>query len=60
MVALGLAPWAAALVVGVALILGGGIAVHVGVDMVRQVRLHFPETRDALAEGLTWLKNLPR
>ena len=59
-VALGLSPWAAALAVGVLLTLGGAVALHVGVDMVRHVRLHFAETRDALAEGLSWLKGLPR
>ncbi len=60
MVALGLSPWAAALAVGVLLTLGGAVALHVGVDMVRHVRLHFPETRDAVTEGLAWLKNLQR
>jgi hypothetical protein len=59
-VALGLSPWAAALAVGVLLTLGGAVALHVGVDMVRHVRLHFPETRDAVAEGLSWLKSLQR
>jgi len=59
-VALGLPPWAAALAVGVLLTFGGAVAVHVGVDMVRHVRLHFPETRDAITEGLSWLKSLQR
>jgi hypothetical protein len=59
-VALGLSPWAAALAVGVLLTLGGAVALHVGVDMVRHVRLHFPETRGAIAEGLSWLKSLQR
>ena len=60
MVALGLPAWAAALVVGVLLTLGGAVALHVGIDMVRHVRLHFPETRDAVTEGLSWLKSLQR
>ena len=60
LVALGLAPWAAALAVGVLLMLGGGVALHVGVDMVRHVRLHFTETRGAITEGLAWLKSLQR
>jgi len=59
-VALGLSPWAAALAVGVLLTFGGAVALHVGVDMVRHVRLHFAETRDAFAEGLSWLKSLQR
>jgi len=59
-VALGLPPWAAALAVGVLLTLGGAVAIHVGVDMVRHVRLHFPETRDAITEGMSWLKGLQR
>jgi len=59
-VALGLSPWAAALAVGVLLTLGGAVALHVGVDMVRHVRLHFPQTRGAITEGLSWLKSLQR
>ena len=59
-VALGLPAWAAALAVGVLLTFGGAVAVHVGVDMVRHVRLHFPETRGAITEGLSWLKSLQR
>jgi len=60
LVALGFPPWAAALAVGVLLTLGGAVAVYVGVDMVRNVRVHFPETRDAITEGLSWLKSLQR
>ena len=59
-VALGLSPWAAALAVGVLLTLGGAVALHFGVDMVRHVRLHFPQTRGAITEGLSWLKSLQR
>ena len=59
-VALGLSPWAAALAVGVLLTLGGAVALHVGVDLVRHVRLHFPQTRGAITEGLSWLKSLQR
>lgn len=60
MVALGLPPWAAALAVGVLLTFGGAVGLHIGVEMVRRVRLEFPETRDAITEGVSWLKNLQR
>ena len=60
LVALGLSPWASALLVGVSLTFGGAVAIHVGVDTIRHVRLHFPETRATISEGVAWLKNLER
>jgi hypothetical protein len=59
-IALGLPPWAAALVVGVFLTLGGGVAVSVGLESIRRVRVQFPETRGALTDGVEWLKTIRR
>ena len=59
-VALGLPAWASALTVGVVLVLGGGVAIQVGVGSVRRVRLEFPETRGAVTESVEWLKTLQR
>ena len=59
-IALGLPPWAAALVIGVLLTLGGGIAVSVGLESIRRVRVQFPETRGALTDGVEWLKTIRR
>ena len=59
-VALGLPPWAAALVVGVVLTLAGGVAIQIGVASVRRVPLEFTETRAAVTEGVEWMKTLQR
>jgi hypothetical protein len=59
-VALGLSPWAAALLIGVLLTLAGGVAVTVGLESIRRVRLQFPETRGALTDGVEWLKTIRR
>jgi len=59
-IALGLPPWAAALVIGVLLTLGGGVAVSVGLESIRRVRVQFPETRGALTDGVEWLKTIRR
>jgi len=59
-IALGLPPWAAALLVGTLLTLGGGVAVSVGVESIRRVRLQFPETRGAVTDGVEWLKTIRR
>ena len=59
-IALGLPPWAAALVIGVLLTLGGGVAVSVGLESIRRVRAQFPETRGALTDGVEWLKTIRR
>jgi len=59
-VALGLSPWAAALLIGVLLTLAGGVAVTVGLESIRGVRLQFPETRGALTDGVEWLKTIRR
>jgi hypothetical protein len=59
-IALGLPPWAAALLIGVLLTLGGGVAVSVGLESIRRVRLQFAETRGALTDGVEWLKTIRR
>ena len=59
-IALGLSPWAAALLIGVLLTLAGGVAVTVGLESIRRVRLQFPETRGALTDGVEWLKTIRR
>jgi len=59
-VALGLPPWAAALTVGVALTLAGGVAIQIGVGSVRRVELEFAETRAAVTEGVEWVRTLQR
>ena len=59
-VALGLPAWAGALAVGVLLVLGGVVAIQVGVGSVTRVRLEFPETRGAVTESVQWLKTLQR
>jgi hypothetical protein len=58
MIALGLAPWAAALLVGVLLLLGGAVVVQIGITSVRRVPLEFAETRGAVTENWEWLKTL--
>jgi hypothetical protein len=57
-IALGLPPWAAALVIGGALTVGGAVALQIALDMLRRVRFEFPETRSAMAESVEWLKAL--
>jgi hypothetical protein len=57
-ISLGLPPWAAALVVGGALTLGGLVALQIAVEMLRRVRFEFPETRSAMAESAEWLRTL--
>ena len=59
-IALGLPPWAAALLVGVLLTLGGGVAVSVGLESIRRVQLQFAETRGAVTDGVEWLKTIRR
>ena len=58
--ALGLPAWASALAVGALLTVAGGVTLQIGVGAVRGIRLTFPETRGALADGVEWLKTLRR
>src|SRR5262245_47212735 len=44
-VAFGLPPWAAALVVGGTLVLGGLVAFQIATEMLRRTRFEFAETR---------------
>lgn len=57
-VALGLPPWAAALVVGGLLTVGGVLGVQVAMAGLTRVRAEFPETRAAFSENLEWFKRL--
>lgn len=59
-VALGLPAWAAALVVGGLLTLGGLVGVTVATEMLRRVRVEFPETRASLADNIAWFRRLDR
>jgi phosphoglycerol transferase MdoB-like AlkP superfamily enzyme len=55
-VALGLPPWAAALVVAVVLIAAGGGTALYFVNGLRSAHLTLSETRNSLKETLEWLK----
>jgi hypothetical protein len=56
LVALGLPPWAAALIGAVLLIGGGGAVAWVYVGRLRAAPFGLPETRAGLAETMAWLK----
>jgi hypothetical protein len=56
-IAAGLPPWAAALIVGVVFIAAGGGAAYVYLGRLRHAPLALPETRASLTETLTWLKS---
>ncbi len=56
-IALGLPPWAAALLVSVALMaVGAGMVVYF-VNDLRSAQLTLKETRDSLKETMEWLKH---
>ena len=56
-IALGLPPWAAALLVGIALMAGGAGTVVYFVNNLRHAQLTLKETRDSLKETMEWLKH---
>jgi hypothetical protein len=56
-IALGLPPWAAALLVGIALMAGGAGTVVYFVNNLRNAQLTLKETRDSLKETMEWLKH---
>jgi len=55
-IALGLYPWAAALLVGLLLCGGGAITVWVFLAQLKTVDYNLTETRRSVTETLTWLK----
>lgn len=55
-VALGLPPWAAALIVALLLIVSGSLAAMYFVAEMRRVDFDFKETRASVRETTTWLK----
>ena len=56
-IALGLPAWAAALIVGVALMAGGAGTVLYFVNNLRNAQLTLEKTRDSLKETMEWLKH---
>ncbi len=55
-IALGLPPWAAALLVGVLLTAGGAFTAQLFVARLRTVQLDLRETRASIAETVEWLR----
>lgn len=55
-IALGLYPWAAALLVGLLLCGGGAITIWVFLAQLKTVDYNLTETRRSVTETLTWLK----
>ena len=55
-IAAGLPPWAAALVVGLVLVAGGGTGAALYARRLRGAPFGLPETRASFEETLTWLK----
>lgn len=56
-IALGLPPWAAALLVGVALMAAGAGTIGYFVNNLRNAQLTLKNTRDSLKETMEWLKH---
>jgi hypothetical protein len=56
LIALGVPAWAAAIIVGVVLTLGGGLSARYFVSATRAVELDLKETRQSLRETMEWLK----
>jgi len=56
-IALGLPPWAAALLVGVALMAAGAGTTGYFVNNLRNAQLTLKNTRDSLKETMEWLKH---
>jgi hypothetical protein len=55
-IALGLPPWAAALVVALLMIGGGAGVTYLSVTKLRHVEFDLPHTRRSVKETLAWLK----
>ena len=51
-----LAPWAAALIVGIAVAVIAGVCVMAGLDRFKQVRIPPPKTAATLEENVQWAK----
>jgi len=56
LIALGVPAWAAAIIVGVVLTLGGGLSARYFVSATRAVELDLKATRQSLRETMEWLK----
>lgn len=55
-IALGLPAWAAALGVGMVLVVAGGLTLRVFLARMRRLHFDLRETRQSVGETLTWLK----